>query len=93
MTISYSTSNDNPPWFSWFLVYSENGSSIYRHMNRVDNILTEIQIPRADIPTVYNDNQAVLEFIRGNSISKGSRQMELRQWYRISSRQSKSSIS
>jgi hypothetical protein len=56
-------------------------TSAFKNANRVDNILTEIHIQRADIPTVYNDNQAVLDFIRGNSISKGSRHMELRQWY------------
>jgi len=56
-------------------------TSAFKNANRVNNILTEIHIPRAGKPIVYNDNKAVLEFIRGNSISKGSRHMELRQWY------------
>lgn len=47
---------------------------------RIRNILTELQFQCGDI-TLYTDNKAMLEFIKGNGVAKGVRHMELRLWY------------
>jgi hypothetical protein len=48
---------------------------------RITNILKEMQIKTQDIATAYNDNEANIEFVKGNSVAKGVRHMELRMWY------------
>ena len=54
---------------------------VLKSTNRIRNILFELGIIPDEIPIIYNDNQATLEFIRGNSVAKGVRHMELRMWY------------
>ena len=49
--------------------------------NHVDNILTELNVEREGKPKCYNDNKAVIDFIKGDGVAKGVRHMELRMWY------------
>ena len=56
-------------------------SRVFKSANRVDNILTELNVTREGRPICYNDNKAVIEFIKGDGVAKGVRHMELRQWY------------
>jgi hypothetical protein len=48
--------------------------------NRIMNILTELHIA-SKRPIVYNDNLATINFIKGESVAKGVRHMEIRMWY------------
>ena len=59
----------------------DGATTAIKSTNRIRNILFELGIIPDEIPIIYNDNQATLEFIRGNSVAKGVRHMELRMWY------------
>jgi len=49
---------------------------------RVRNILTELHMKCAEAgPKVYSDNQAMLEFVKGQGVAKNVMHMELRMWY------------
>jgi hypothetical protein len=48
---------------------------------KINNILKELHISTNNIATAYNDNEANIEFVKGNSVAKGVRHMELRMWY------------
>ena len=48
--------------------------------NRISNLLTELNI-YFEKPDIYSDNEAMLEFVKGNGIAKGIRHIELKLWY------------
>lgn len=48
---------------------------------RVSNIMRELHIQLADVPCMWSDNKAMVNFIHGEGVAKGVRHMELRMWY------------
>lgn len=48
---------------------------------RVKNIFDELQIKPVKLPHMYNDNLAMINFVKGEGTVKGARHMELRMWY------------
>jgi hypothetical protein len=59
----------------------DGASTALKSISRVRNILKELHITIKNQPILYSDNQAMIEFIKGNGIAKGVRHMELRMWY------------
>jgi hypothetical protein len=55
-------------------------SSAIKTMLRVLNILTEMGFTSSS-NKIYSDNEAMINFIKGNSVAKGIRHLELRLWY------------
>ena len=57
-------------------------TSTIKHLLRVNNILSELQIYQDNIPPIiYTDNQAVIAFATNLNVPKNVRHMELRMWY------------
>ncbi len=52
-----------------------------RSTNYVSNVLTELGISTSGRPRLFNDNEPNINFVKGKSIVKGARHMELRMWY------------
>ena len=50
-------------------------------MARQQNILAELDIPHDPVAAMFNDNQAAINFVKGDAVAKGLRHMELRMWY------------
>jgi hypothetical protein len=48
---------------------------------RFNNIFEELGLPTSHPPVLKNDNQAMIEFVKGEGAAKGVRHMELRMWY------------
>lgn len=48
---------------------------------RIVNILVELGFELTKKPVLYNDNEAMIKFVRGEGVAKGVRHMELRMWY------------
>jgi hypothetical protein len=48
--------------------------------NHIRNILIEMGV-ETKTPIVVNDNKAMIEFVKGNGVPKGSKHMELRLYY------------
>ena len=48
---------------------------------RVSNILVELNIKTTKQPCLWNDNKAMIDFVKGDGVAKGVRHMELRMWY------------
>jgi len=48
---------------------------------RIKNILDELGFKLKSKPMMYNDNEAMINFVRGEGMAKGARHMELRMWY------------
>ena len=49
---------------------------------RIKNIISEIRSDKIiSTPTILNDNKATIDFVKGNSVVKGCRHMELRMQY------------
>ena len=60
----------------------DGAATALKSVHRIRNILDELHIPiQNNQPTLYSDNQAMIEFIKGNGVAKGVRHMELRMWY------------
>ena len=60
----------------------DGAATALKSVHRIRNILDELHIPiQNNQPTLYSDNQAMIEFIKGNGVAKGIRHMELRMWY------------
>ena len=53
----------------------------FKSASRIQNILTEIGIETCSHPVAKNDNESMIEFVKGNNVAKGVRHMELRMWY------------
>ena len=43
--------------------------------------MNQIKVKTKDIPTSFNDNEAMIDFVKGDSVAKGVRHMEMRMWY------------
>jgi hypothetical protein len=56
-------------------------TSGFKAAARLQNILSEIGVETSAQPTAFNDNQAMIEFVKGEGMAKGVRHMELRMWY------------
>jgi hypothetical protein len=56
-------------------------TTAFKTAARITNILKELHIDTNMKPITYNDNEANIEFVKGNSVAKGVRHMELRMWY------------
>jgi hypothetical protein len=56
-------------------------TTAFKTAARITNILNELHINTYMKPIVFNDNEANIEFVKGNSVAKGVRHMELRMWY------------
>lgn len=56
-------------------------TSAMKSVTRVRNILSELRLEFAAVSTVYSDNKAMLEFVKGNAVAKNVKHMELRMWY------------
>ena len=52
-----------------------------KSVNRIKNILFEIQMQLSHLPHIWSDNESMINFIRGQGVAKGVRHMELRSWY------------
>eukprot|EP01038_Epipyxis_sp_PR26KG_P018206 gene18206-25611_t len=48
---------------------------------RINNILEEMHIKHIYTSQLYSDNEAMINFVRGEGVAKGVRHMELRMWY------------
>jgi hypothetical protein len=48
---------------------------------RINNILQEMSIIHEYPSQLYSDNQAMINFVKGEGVAKGVRHMELRMWY------------
>ena len=48
---------------------------------RISNIFQELGLDRDPVSILYSDNQAMINFIKGEGIARGSRHMELRMFY------------
>jgi hypothetical protein len=60
----------------------DGASSALKSLGRIKNILSELNINiHNHQSTLYSDNQAMIEFLKGNGVAKGVRHMELRMWY------------
>ena len=56
-------------------------SGTIKRLRRVVSVMEELGINVPEIPVLYSDNQAMIEFVKGNGVAKGVRHMELRMWY------------
>jgi len=56
-------------------------TNAFKIVNRIMNILEELRISIDNVPMVYNDNEANIQFVKDINVVKGSRHMELRMWY------------
>lgn len=59
----------------------DGAATALKAIQRVVNILEELQQKLHDIPILLCDNRAMLEFIRGNTDAKAARHMALRMWF------------
>jgi hypothetical protein len=59
----------------------DGAASAFKGIQRIRNILQELEIPFPETQILYSDNKAMVDFIKGNGIAKGVRHMELRMWY------------
>eukprot|EP00388_Colpodella_angusta_P046725 GDKK01070407.1.p1 GENE.GDKK01070407.1~~GDKK01070407.1.p1 ORF type:complete len:254 (+),score=-19.77 GDKK01070407.1:41-763(+) len=48
---------------------------------RIKNILDELNCKLVSRPVLYNDNEAMINFVKGEGMASGARHMELRMWY------------
>ena len=53
----------------------------FKSVRRVVNTLKEMEIAQSAAPELYNDNKAMMEFVRGEGNARGARHMELRMFY------------
>ena len=60
-------------------------------MEYVQNLLNELQISTA-IPRIFSDNQAMINFVKGEGNVKGARHMQMRLWYSRELHQKSSAI-
>jgi len=58
----------------------DNTTTNIKTARRVSNILDELTIPRKQA-RLRQDNEAMINFVKGNSMVKGARHMELRMYY------------
>ena len=49
--------------------------------SRIVNILKELRQKISELPRLWSDNEAVVNFVKGEGVAKGVRHMELRMWY------------
>jgi hypothetical protein len=56
-------------------------TSAMKTVNRLGNILDEMGFKLREKPIVYSDNEAMINFVKGEGVAKGVRHMELRMWY------------
>jgi hypothetical protein len=59
----------------------EKGTLAMKTIRRVANIIDEMRFIMEDKPELYNDNTAMIDFVKGDGEAKGVRHMELRMWY------------
>jgi hypothetical protein len=50
-------------------------------LRKLMNILEEMQVEYSEQPVLYSDNEAMINFVKGEGVAKGVRHMELRMWY------------
>lgn len=55
-------------------------SRAMKSMRYISNVLYELGIEQEQ-PVLYCDNEAMVNFVKGDSVAKGVRHMELRMWY------------
>jgi hypothetical protein len=53
----------------------------FKTVKRVNNILDEIGIDREPVSRLVNDNESMINFVKGEGVAKGVRHMELRMFY------------
>jgi hypothetical protein len=56
-------------------------TTAFKTAARISNVLKELHITTDRQAIAYNDNEANIDFVKGNSVAKGVRHMELRMWY------------
>jgi hypothetical protein len=56
-------------------------TSAIKTVNRIRNILEEMNFIVKEKPILYSDNEAMINFVKGEGVAKGVRHMELRMWY------------
>jgi hypothetical protein len=56
-------------------------TSAIKTVNRIRNILEEMNFIVKEKPILYSDNEAMINFVKGDGVAKGVRHMELRMWY------------
>jgi hypothetical protein len=90
--ISASVTAGQSPYLSSFECELDGITRNFKSQSRLSNILNEFDIAEIyksmDLSDKYNpkgqsysDNEAMINFIKGDSITKGIRHMELRLWY------------
>ena len=56
-------------------------TTAFKTAKAIMNVLKEMRIKISKVPKAFNDNEANIEFVKGDSAVKGVRHMELRMWY------------
>ncbi len=57
-------------------------TTAFKTVSRLINMLTELGfVGLTSIPMVYSDNEAMVNFVKGQGVAKGVRHMQLRMWY------------
>ena len=59
----------------------DGGVTVVKRAFRVQNVIDELRIPFEKLLQFYGDNQAMVDFVKGDNIAKGVRHMALRMWY------------
>ena len=59
----------------------EGKTTAFKEANKLINIGKELGIRFIDSPIIYNDNEASINFVKGNNVAKGVRHMKMREWY------------
>ena len=50
-------------------------------ISRISNILKDMGFIQDGVPILYSDNEAMINFVKGEGVAKGVRHMELCMWY------------
>jgi hypothetical protein len=57
-------------------------TAAFKTVSRLINMLTELGfVGLTSTPMVYSDNEAMVNFVKGQGVAKGVRHMQLRMWY------------
>jgi hypothetical protein len=59
----------------------DGATTTFKTGSKIKNILKELNVMPENQVVAYNDNEATIDFIKGDSVTKGVRHMELRMWY------------
>ena len=59
----------------------EGKTTAFKEANKNNTISKELGVRMTDIPAIWNDNEASINFVKGVNNVKGVRHMKMREWY------------